>query len=286
MREHDGRVALITGGSLGIGRAAALALARHGSAVVVHGLELPDAEQTAGEIVAAGGRAVAVAGPIDDPQTTLEAAATAVDHFGGLDTLVTSAGIQRYGDVPSTTRAVWDAVFNVNVAGVFLAAQAALPLIRKSPAGAVVLVASVQAAATQAQVAAYTASKGALVSLTRSMAVDEAPYGVRVNCVSPGSVDTPMLRAAARGFAQESGQHPDDLIAAWGSSHALGRVARPEEVGEVISFLSGTRASFVTGAELRVDGGLTARLAAAIPNERTESRLNSPIPNMDDGVPR
>jgi NAD(P)-dependent dehydrogenase (short-subunit alcohol dehydrogenase family) len=206
-----------------------------------------------------------VAGPIDDPETTLSAVAAAVDRFGGLDTLVTSAGIQRYGDVVSTPRIEWEAVFGVNVTGVFLAAQAALPVIRKSAAGAVVIVASIQASATQVQVAAYTASKGALVSLTRSMAVDEASFGVRVNCVNPGSVDTPMLRAAAQLFAEETGQRAEDLVANWGSAHALGRVARPDEVGEVISFLSGTRASFVTGAELRVDGGLGARLAAPIP---------------------
>ena len=265
MREHEGRVALVTGGSMGIGRGAALALARHGSAVVVHGLDLASAEETVSEIVAAGGSALPVAGPIDDPETTLSAVAAAVDRFGGLDTLVTSAGIQRYGDVVSTPRTEWEAVFGVNVTGVFLAAQAALPVIRKSAAGAVVIVASIQASATQAQVAAYTASKGALVSLTRSMAVDEASFGVRVNCVSPGSVDTPMLRAAAQLFAEETGQRAEDLVATWGSAHALGRVARPDEVGEVISFLSGTRASFVTGAELRVDGGLGARLAAPIP---------------------
>jgi len=265
MREHEGRVALVTGGSMGIGKAAALALARQGSAVVIHGLELGPAETTAKEIIALGGEAFPVAGPIDDPETSLAAVEIAVERFGGLDTLVTSAGMQRYGDVPSTSRVEWEAVFGVNVTGVFLAARAALPVIRKSEEGAVVIVASVQATATQDQVAAYTASKGALVSLTRSMAVDEAPYGVRVNCVSPGSVDTPMLRATARLFAEPSGQSAEELIAHWGSAHALGRVARPEEVGEVISFLAGVRASFVTGAELRVDGGLTARLAAGIP---------------------
>ncbi|MFF1876354.1 SDR family NAD(P)-dependent oxidoreductase [Leifsonia sp. NPDC058230] len=265
MPEQDGRVALVTGGSQGIGRGAALALAQHGSAVVVHGLDLAGAEQTVAEITAGGGRAAAVAGPIDDPETTESAVRAALHHFGALDILVTSAGIQRYGDVPSTSLHTWNEVFAVNVTGVFLAAKAALPALRRSGAGAIVIVSSVQATATQTQVAAYTASKGALLSLTRSLAVDEAAHGVRVNSVSPGSVDTPMLRASAALFGDGTGQGVEDVLADWGTAHALGRIARAEEIGEVVSFLAGPRASFVTGAELRVDGGLLARLAAAVP---------------------
>jgi NAD(P)-dependent dehydrogenase (short-subunit alcohol dehydrogenase family) len=269
MPEQDGRVALVTGGSQGIGRGAALALARQGSAVVVHGLDLAGAEQTAAEIIAAGGRAVAVAGPIDDPETSESAVRAALEHFGALDTLVTSAGIQRYGDVPSTSLETWNEVFAVNVTGVFLAARAALPTLRKGGAGAIVIVSSVQATATQTQVAAYTASKGALISLTRSLAVDEAVYGVRANCVSPGSVDTPMLRASASLLGDGTEQGVEDTLANWGTAHPLGRIARPDEIGEVVSFLSSSRASFVTGAEVRVDGGLLARLAAAIPPPTT-----------------
>jgi NAD(P)-dependent dehydrogenase (short-subunit alcohol dehydrogenase family) len=269
MPEQDGRVALVTGGSQGIGRGAALSLAHQGAAVVVNGLDLTGAEQTVAEIAAAGGRAIAVAGPIDDPETSESAVRAALENYGALDILVTSAGIQRYGDVPSTTLETWNEVFAVNVTGVFLAARAALPSLRASGAGAIVIVSSVQATATQTQVAAYTASKGALIALTRSLAVDEAAYGVRVNCVSPGSVDTPMLRASAAMFADEAELGVEDVLANWGTAHPLGRIARADEIGEVVSFLSSQRASFVTGAELRVDGGLLARLAAAIPPPTT-----------------
>lgn len=265
--EHEGRVALVTGGSSGIGEGAALSLAQQGSAVAVHGLELSEAESVAARIRADGGRAIAVAGPIDRAATSEAAVAATLDAFGRLDTLVTSAGIQRYGDAVSTTDESWDEVLGVNTKGVFLAARAALPHIRRSPAGSVVIVASVQGTASQANVVAYTTSKGALHSMGRAMAIDEAAFGVRVNTVSPGSVDTPMLRASAALWSEGTPEAVERTIANWGTMHALGRVATIGEVGDVIAFLAGPRASFVTGSDVRVDGGLLARIAAALPEK-------------------
>jgi NAD(P)-dependent dehydrogenase (short-subunit alcohol dehydrogenase family) len=267
MSEHEGRVALVTGGSSGIGQGAALILARHGSAVTVHGISLPEAERVAAEIRAAGGRALAVAGPIQDPDTSVRAVEATIAEFGRLDTLVTSAGIQRYGDAVSTDEHTWDEVMDVNAKGVFLAAHAALPHVRQSSSGSVVMVSSAQASASQTNVVAYTASKGALVAMARGMAVDEAAYGVRVNTVSPGSVDTPMLRDAAALWSDGTPEGAERILANWGTAHALGRVATIEEVGEVIAFLAGPRASFVTGADVRVDGGLLARIAAPLPEK-------------------
>jgi NAD(P)-dependent dehydrogenase (short-subunit alcohol dehydrogenase family) len=267
-REHEGRVALVTGGSSGIGRGAVLALAAHGAAVTVHGATQDEAEAVAAEVRASGGRALAVCGPIQEAATTVSAVQATVAEFGRLDTLVTSAGIQRYGDAVSTSESTWDEVLAVNAKGVFLAARAALPHIRQTPAGSVVIVASVQATASQASVVAYTASKGALVSLARAMAIDEAAYGVRVNSVSPGSVDTPMLRNSAALFTDGTAEAVERTLAAWGSAHALGRVATMAEVGEVIAFLASPRASFITGDDIRVDGGLLARLAAALPDKQ------------------
>ncbi|BBH17464.1 short-chain dehydrogenase [Nocardioides baekrokdamisoli] len=267
MSELDGCVALVTGGSSGIGEGASYALARHGAAVAVHGRDLAEAEGVAAGIRALGGRAIAVAGPIDVAQTSIDAVAATVAAFGRLDVLVTSAGIQRYGDAVSTTEALWDEVLDVNTKGVFLAANAALPVIRQSPGGSVVIVASVQGSASQANVVAYTTSKGALHSMGRAMAIDEAAYGVRVNTVSPGSVDTPMLRHSAAEWSDGTPEGVERTIANWGTAHALGRVASIDEVGEVIAFLSGSRASFITGSDVRVDGGLLARIAAALPEK-------------------
>jgi len=265
--EQSGRVALVTGGSSGIGRGAANELARQGASVVVHGLTIDEANLVVQEIRIAGGTAIAAAGPIDDPETTQSAVALALSEYGQLDVLVTSAGIQRYGTALDTPIEVWDEVFNVNVKGVFLACKAALPEIRKSQAGAIAIIASVQASATQANVAAYTSSKGALLSLARAMAVDEGPFGVRVNSISPGTIDTPMLRNTARLLSDGSPAGMQALVDNWGSAHALGRTGTIQELGSVISFVTSPRATFMTGDDIRVDGGLLARLAAAAPKE-------------------
>lgn len=265
--EQEGRVALVTGGSSGIGRGAANELARQGAAVVVHGLTLDEALLVVQEIRIAGGQAVATSGAIDDPETSLAAVELALTEFGQLDLLVTSAGIQRYGTAIDTPIEVWDEVFNVNVKGVFLACKAALPEIRKSAAGAIAIIASVQASATQANVAAYTSSKGALLSLARAIAVDEGPFGVRVNSISPGTIDTPMLRNTASLLSDGSSAGMAALVDEWGSAHALGRTGTIQELGAVISFVTSPRASFMTGDDIRVDGGLLARLAAAAPKE-------------------
>ncbi len=263
--EQQGRVAIVTGGSSGIGSGAARELAMQGASVVVHGLTLAEASRVVLEIQSTGGEAIAFSGPIDDPQTTLAAVELALSKYGHLDVLVTSAGIQRYGTTIETPIEVWDEVFNVNVKGVFLACKAALPEIRKSPSGSIAIIASVQATATQANVAAYTSSKGALLSFARAMAVDEGPYGVRVNSISPGTIDTPMLRNTAKILSDGTPAQMQALVDDWGSAHALGRTGTIAELGAVISFVTSPRASFMTGDDIHVDGGLLARLAAAAP---------------------
>lgn len=263
-RVHEGRVALVTGGSQGIGRGIALAMARRGAAVVVHGLTEDFVDETVALIREAGGTATGAFGPIGQERTSTDAVARAIDAYGRLDHLVTAAGIQRYGDAVGTSVETWDEVFDVNVRGVFLAARAALVHIRRAR-GTVTVVSSVQATATQANVVAYTASKGALTALCRAMAVDEAAHGVRVNSIAPGSVDTPMLRTSAAQWSDGTPEAVERTIAEWGTMHPLGRVARPDEIGEAASFLASDAASFITGSELRVDGGLLARLAAGLP---------------------
>lgn len=264
MNDHLGRVALVTGGSRGIGAAAALELAAQGSIVAVHGREPEEAAAIVDRIVHHGGRGLALSGPIDDDEVVGAAVETVIDAYGRLDSLVTSAGMQWYGDGVTTTPAEYDTVMSVNVRGVFLAVHHALPALRASGAGSITVVASVQGTATQSNVVAYTTSKGALHAMVRALAVDEAAHGVRVNSVSPGSVDTPMLRASAARFGDPSPEGVKRTLSAWGSAHALGRVGRPEEIAAAICFLAGPRASFITGVDLRVDGGLLARLAAPL----------------------
>jgi NAD(P)-dependent dehydrogenase (short-subunit alcohol dehydrogenase family) len=260
-----GRVALVTGGSQGIGRAVAELLAARGAAIGVCGVEAGPVEETVRAVREAGGEALPLVADVSDRSSIAAAVTATLDGYGRLDTLVTSAGIQRYGTVVDTDEVTWDEVFAVNVKGVYLAAQAALPHLRRSDRGSIVVVSSVQAHTTQTAVAAYAASKGALDALVRAMAIDEAQTGVRVNAVCPGSVDTPMLRASARRFSDGSEAGVQALIEDWGHVHPIGRVARPHEIAEVVCFLAGPGASFITGEDVRVDGGLLASIPVALP---------------------
>jgi NAD(P)-dependent dehydrogenase (short-subunit alcohol dehydrogenase family) len=262
MGDFQGKVVIVTGGSLGIGRAAVEAIAGRGASVALCGADDESVERAVDELTADG---LEVSGMRADVAVEAEMHALvehAVGRYGGLDGLVCSAGIQRYGTVVDTSDEEWDRVLAVNLKGMYLAAKHAIPAILRRGGGAVVNVASVQGLACQTNVAAYAASKGGVLALTRATALDFARQNVRVNAVCPGSVDTPMLRNAAERFDHA---HVDALVEEWGRSHPLGRVARAEEVAEVIAFLLSDRASFVTGAEHKIDGGLLAGLAVGLP---------------------
>jgi NAD(P)-dependent dehydrogenase (short-subunit alcohol dehydrogenase family) len=193
-----------------------------------------------------------------------EAVMGLANSCGGIDILVNSAGIQRYGTVTDTPEEVWDAVMAVNLKGIFLAARHAIPLIAKRGGGSVINIASVQAYASQQNVAAYTASKGAILALTRAMALDHAAQGIRVNAICPASIDTPMLRWAADLWKGDSTQAA--TLAAWGRAHPLGRVGRVEEIGAIAAFLASDACGFMTGADIKVDGGVLSKLGILLPD--------------------
>jgi len=245
-----GKVAVVTGAGLGIGRACALAFAREGAAVTVVDVDREAGEQTVADIRSEGGRAVFVEADVSRAEDVRRIPGDTAAAFGGIDILHNNAGIQRYGTVVSTTEPEWDEVLRVNLKSYYLVSHACVPLIQERGGGAIVNTASVQSFASQASVAAYTASKHGILGLTRSMAVDLAPT-IRVNCVCPGSVNTPMLHNAVAG-----GGKPEATWKAIRRMHLLGRPAEPEEVASVVLFLASSQASFITGAALPVDGGL------------------------------
>lgn len=252
MARLTGKVAVVTGGGVGIGRAAAEELAAAGSSVVVADIDGARAEEAAAAIGRAGGHAHAVRADVASAEDAERLASEAVNRFGGVDILYNNAAIQIYGSVTEISEADWDATFAVNVKGVYLCSRACIPHMRKRGGGAIVNAASVQGILTQKRVAAYAASKGAVIALTRAMALDCAELGIRVNCICPGSVDTPMLRANASVEGDA-----DEVLARWGRNHPIGRVGRPEEIGRLVTFLCSDDASFITGASYVIDGGLT-----------------------------
>jgi NAD(P)-dependent dehydrogenase (short-subunit alcohol dehydrogenase family) len=261
--EFRGKVAVVAGGGAGIGLAAARKLAQEGASVVICSDREDQTTQAAGGLREEGLEVMGMKGDVTSSADMKGLVDFAVDTCGGVDVLVNSAGVQRYGTVADTEESVWDEVLGVNLKGIYLASRYAISEMRERGGGTIVNVSSVQAIASQRGVAAYTASKGGINALTRAMALDHAHENIRVNAVCPGSVDTPMLRWAADLFKGED--TVEATVEDWGRMHPLGRVARPEEVAEVICFLASPKASFVTGADYNVDGGLLAALGVTLP---------------------
>ena len=264
MAEFSGKVAVVAGGARGIGRAAARKLALEDAAVVICSDQQDQLSKALAELREREGLELsATQADVTSSEDMKGLMDLAAQTYGGVDVLVNSVGIQRYGTVVETEEEVWDEVLDVNLKGIYLASRYAIPKMRERGGGAIVNLSSVQAFASQKGVAAYTASKGGINALTRAMALDHAEENIRVNAVCPASVDTPMLRWSADLFKGE--KSVEETVAEWGKMHPLGRVARPEEVAEVIAFLASPRASFVTGGEYKVDGGMLAALGVTLP---------------------
>jgi NAD(P)-dependent dehydrogenase (short-subunit alcohol dehydrogenase family) len=251
------KIVIVSGGAHGIGEAAVLAFAREGYRVTLADVDSAAAARVRQTSRSLPGEVIVAAGDVSRAEDARDIVRQTVSAFGGVDVVFNNAGIQpldSYQTAEHLDEAVWDRVMDVNAKGCFLLCKYAIPEMRRRGGGVIINNASVQGLQSQKLVPAYAASKGAVLSLTRNLALDYAGENIRVVAVCPGSVDTPMLRTTA-GLASSN---PDETLEQWGRKHPLGRIARPGEIAEVVLFLASDKASFITGEYVCVDGGLMA----------------------------
>ncbi len=257
--EFRDRVVLVTGGGRGIGRSAALLFAERGARVVVVDRDGAAASQVAAEITSTGAEALALEVDISEEAGTIQMVSDAIDRFGRLDILFANAGTHATGTVVSTSIETWNEVIGINLLGTFLSTRACIPPMLQAGGGAIVITASDSVVQTADAEAAYTTAKHALVGLARSIAVDFGMAGIRANVVVPGVTDTPGLRTI---FSTEERSIEDEIEHA-ATLSPLGRIGTPREIAQVAVFLCSDRASFMTGATVVVDGGMTIMYPAA-----------------------
>ena len=255
MKEFEGKVAVVTG-TTGIGRATAMRLANGGAQVVACGIETAANLELARDAARLGLTLQVETCDVTDLDQVRSVIRKTVSQFGGLDIIVNAAAIHPFGTVVETDLATWNRCMMVNAGGIYLLAHLGIPEMKKRGGGSIINLASVQGHACQRGVAAYAASKGAIHSLTRALALDHAADNIRVNSISPGSIRTPMLARAAGHFGPDL--PVEDVFTRFGSAHPLGRIGTPEEVAELAAFLASDKAGFCTGGDYLVDGGLLA----------------------------
>jgi NAD(P)-dependent dehydrogenase (short-subunit alcohol dehydrogenase family) len=254
--ELEGQVAIVTGAGRGIGRATALELARMGADIVVAELDRANADRTATEVWALGRRALAV--PTDvTSRTDLKAMIERTRaEFGRIDILVNNAGIYRAALPLDVTEEHWDAIMNMNARAVFFASQAVLPTMIAQKRGAIISLASMAGKVGSRTNLPYNASKAAVISITKSLALAHAADGIRVNCVCPGFVETDMWTAVSQAQGALLGLSPEDFTEQRAAQVPLGRMEQPEDVARVIGFLASDRSAYMTGQAINVTGGL------------------------------
>ncbi|MES2481742.1 MAG: SDR family NAD(P)-dependent oxidoreductase [Pseudomonadota bacterium] len=254
--EFAGKVCAVTGAGSGIGRAAAMALAARGAAVALIGRSIGNIQTSADEVIAAGGRAIAVACDTSRPDEVAAAAARTARELGPCDVLVNSAGILKAGSLVDLSLDDWRSVMDINLTGYFLCSQAfGRPMLARGH-GAVVHIASIVAEHATPHSGSYAVAKAGVVTLSRQLALEWGPMGVRSNTVCPGMTWTGMTQASYSRPGES--EHRSKVI-------PLGRIGQPQEVAEAVLFLASDRSAYITGADIVVDGGYTRNLTSLTP---------------------
>jgi NAD(P)-dependent dehydrogenase (short-subunit alcohol dehydrogenase family) len=250
----DGRVAFVTGGARGIGRACVERLQRAGVAVVFCDLDVEVGGEVAESLEGGPAPVEFVACDVTSEEQIAAATALAIERFGSLDIVVANAGIDVPFDAATMTETEWDSFFAIDLKSVWLSAKHALPQMRSQRRGSIVNIASIHAFVTSQGKFPYAAAKSGVVGLSRSLALNEGEYGIRVNAVCPGYTRTRMVMSGVEA-ADDPAEAEREMLAI----HPLGRIAEPMEIANVVAFLASDEASFITGAAILVDGGLSAR---------------------------
>lgn len=246
-----GKKALMIGAATGIGRAAAVEFAANGASVVIADINMPAAEETVASMAKFGRHASAVGCDVCDEASVRDAVAVAAQRMGGIDTLVFLAGLQRLGHAEQFSGTDWDAVFNVNARGTFLATKHAVPVIRKDGGGSIITTSSLAGLRGAPGMTAYAAAKGAVIAYTVALAQELAPDNIRVNSVLPGWIDTPFNNPAIAlmGGVEAHGEIVKRIV-------PLGRQGTPEEVAPIYVFLASEESRYITAKQMMVDGGM------------------------------
>ena len=254
MGSLEGRVAFVTGGAHGIGRACVQRLQTAGASVVFCDLDERVGSEVAATLADGPAPVAFVPADVTSEQDVARAVEGTVARFGTLDVLVANAGIDQPFDAATMTEAQWDAFLGIDLKSVWLCAKHALPTMRDQGRGSIVTIASIHASVTHTGKFPYAAAKSGVVGLTRSLALDEAKYQIRANAVCPGYTRTRMVEDGIRSSADPAAAEREML-----AIHPLGRIAEPIEIANVVAFLASDEASFITGASIAVDGGLSTR---------------------------
>jgi NAD(P)-dependent dehydrogenase (short-subunit alcohol dehydrogenase family) len=249
----EGKIALITGSGSGIGKSSALLFAKQGATVIVNDLDAAKGAESTEEICSAGGTAVFIQADVTDQDSVKAMIEQVIGQYGRIDVLFNNAGISGVGALHELEQDMWDRIMNVNIKGVFLPSKYVLPHMMQQMSGSIINMSSCVAEIGLARRAAYAASKGAILALTKSMQVDYAEYGIRVNALLPGTIYTPFVE----NYLKTSYDNPEEAINAIKKRQLSGELGKPEDVANAALFLASDESKFMMGSPLYIDCGVT-----------------------------